>query len=139
MGKGAYVRIANASGTAVNVGYYGQSCMQPDGTDNSNFGAITGVVRPGQALPASGQPGYIEADASGSCAFQPSYFKMNLDIEGSAGGSTTYSFMCTNNTWTLNDGSSYSTQTSGGVTVAVTIGLPESGDQYYITVVATDA
>lgn len=139
MGKGAYVQIANASNQDVSVSYPEMNCMYTDGTDGSNFANITGVIPSGASFPRNATSQYIEAIASGSCASEESYFHMALGVVTNAPTppAKTYSFIESQNAYTLNDGSSYATATVDGFAFTATI--VENGDQYYITVTIVNA
>lgn len=95
MGKGAFVQIHNACAASFDVSYANFNCMYQHGDEGSNFAPISGSVAPGANLPSSGAQ-YIEAKASGSCAFDSSNFTMN--IQG-PGGAISLPFFENDNTW----------------------------------------
>jgi uncharacterized protein YjbI with pentapeptide repeats len=76
MGKGADLQIVNNRSDAVTVSVSGIKCMYNGGSQGSNLSVFNATVQPGASLPASAQ--YIEADASGSCWDEESYFTLTF-------------------------------------------------------------
>lgn len=127
MGKGAYVTIQNESTQALTLSYSNLNCMFQNGDEGSNFGPISGAVKPGASRPAGGAQ-YIEAKASGSCAFETSTFNMNIQCPG---GTLTLNFSESGNTWRVDNAH----VVAAGLQASTAI---QSGDQYHINVVVAD-
>ena len=129
MGKGAHVSIQNSSQNQLDVSYSDFNCMYTDGDEGSNFGPVSGSVGSGASLPESGRQ-YIEAKASGLCAFDTSSFTMTLKEPG--GNSLRFNFRESGNTWRVDK----SQQVKGDLRVDVAVN--QDGDQYNISVIASD-
>lgn len=131
MGKGAFVKIGNVSDQSVTVSYSSMNCMYDGGDENSNFAPITGVIKSGDALPPNGAQ-YIEAKASGGCAFEASTFNMDFSVGSS---SASLAFKESNNNYSVN-GSNAATITVGGLNVWAALWEPD--DQFRIMVLISN-
>jgi uncharacterized protein YjbI with pentapeptide repeats len=121
MGKGAVMQIANNRSDAVSVAVSNVQCMY-DGSQGSNLSLFNATVQPGASLP-SGSPQYIEANASGSCFFDESYFTLTFkDPAGNVIGSVELGE--DSNNW----------YTKGTVNDSLFNVSVTSGDQYHISI-----
>ncbi|MUG93774.1 alpha/beta hydrolase [Scytonema sp. UIC 10036] len=78
MGLGTNISIKNNSGINLKISYENVVCMFRGGDQGSNFEPISGLIPRETELPYKGGKQYLEAEASGSCAFQDSEFTMKL-------------------------------------------------------------
>jgi hypothetical protein len=129
MGKGAYVNIYNSAAQDVEVSYSDFDCMYESGKEGSNFEPITGLISSGKSLPPTGKQ-YIEAKASGLCAFETSTFTMKL--KNSNGDTLSFDFKESGNTWRVNR-----TQTNKGDLRADVL-INEDGGQYNISIIVSN-
>jgi hypothetical protein len=75
MGQGAYLTIANATGSTITTSVTAITCFFNNGQDGSDFTPFQNRhIPPHTTLPAQ----YIEARASGDCAGKLSYFYFNF-------------------------------------------------------------
>lgn len=78
MGYGAYMNVTNTTGNAITTLINDVNCMYDNGQEGSNLSLFNNAsIAAGQTLPG-GQGQYIEAKASGSCAFQASNFTVQI-------------------------------------------------------------
>lgn len=121
MGKGAYMTIVNGSSQNVELGISNVQCMYED-----HFPPLQKFLPTGQSIVSA----YIEAKASGSCAFENSHF--TLDVTSNS-GSVGMKFTESGNTWSVD-----STKVIGAG-LQVTGASQVAGDQYQIVVTVTNA
>lgn len=85
MGYGAFMKVKNDLSVPIHLLVQDVDCMYDGGEQGSNLSLFHDVdLQPGQSLPASGTQ-YIEAKASGGCAFAPSKFTLNVVDVGTIG------------------------------------------------------
>jgi uncharacterized protein YjbI with pentapeptide repeats len=78
MGKGANMKIVNSRSDAVSVAVSGVQCMYDNGEQGSNLSRFNATIPANGATLPSGNPQYIEVNASGSCWFDESYFTLTF-------------------------------------------------------------
>jgi uncharacterized protein YjbI with pentapeptide repeats len=123
MGKGANMKIANNRSDAVSVAVSSVQCMYDNGDQGSNLSRFNATIAGGGATLPSGNPQYIEVNASGSCWFDESYFTLTFkDPAGNVIGTVQIG---------ENDNSYYTKNTPDTSKFNVTV---TSGDQYSINI-----
>lgn len=125
MGAGALIKIKNQSQEHLKISYSNINCVHQNGDQGSDFAPISGTVMPNQSLPASGEQ-YIEAEASGLCAFKTSTFTINFQGNN---GTLFAKFDESNRTWRVDRNKII------GVRLYVYTQVIEIGDCYNINIV----
>ncbi len=78
MGYGAFMRVINTTDGDITLTVGDMNCMYDDGSQGSNLQVFNNVtLQPDVSVPSGGKQ-YIEAVASGACAFEESYFYINV-------------------------------------------------------------
>jgi hypothetical protein len=127
MGKGLFLSIDNQSTRSVDVSYSDFNCVYTNGDSGSDFRPIQGSLAPGKNFGRQ----YIEAKASGACAFQGSTFAMSLKVDQTT---LRVVFSEGSNTWSVNPPSFHEANP-----VEVFASMRPSGDQYECVITIKDA
>jgi hypothetical protein len=126
MGKGLFLSIHNDTTGPIDVSYSNFNCVYQNGDSGSDFRPIQGSLAPGNSFGRQ----YLEAKASGGCAFETSTFTMNLKANHT---DLSIHFSESSQTWSVNGSSFY----SGNLEVQAS--MEPVGGQYECLVTIKDA
>ncbi len=125
MGYGAHMSIKNNSSKTIKTNISAQECMYDNGSEGSRLSLFNELtIKAFTSVPSTGGQ-YIEAKASGSCAFSTSTF--DLKITGLNKDAFAVNFSETVNTYYCKN------QPSN-----VDVSIDNSGDQAFIIITLTD-